>query len=1518
MKFSYGRVLRRLSLFVFLMLSAIRSEATHVFGIDLYYTYVSGNTYSVHLVIYGDCSAAIFSTLSTSAPVINVYNGNTSYTSITLAIQAPASGVEVTPVCPIDIDSTTCTNTSYAIPGVKKFVYTGNVTLSGPSAVWRFLFQGNLGGGYSAGRSSSITNILTPGSTTMQLVDTLNNTTFNNSSAVYTSIPTPFFCLSQPANFNPGAVDPNGDSLVFNLVPGIDATTGTSVSYIAPYTATAPIGVSPGTFSFNTATGQLAFTPNILQKALTVYNVEEFHNGVLRGTTQREMTVVVITPCTNTPPNGNISGASAGTITGATTLSICQAVGPFSFHINPTDPDGNHITMSVAGLPTGATFGIVNNGTVSPLGTFSWSTTGVSPGNYIFYVTYKDDGCPLAGEQTIAYTITVLPMPTELFALVSPATCLAKAVFHVTPGGSASPWTMKVIQAGVTIQTITGVTGMVTDSLVPGTYTIRMTNPSGCFVDTTITLISPPLPVPTVVTSPPLCPGGATGSATISGSGGLAPYLYAIGGGAYSGSGVFAGLSPGSYVLHIKDANGCVKDTTVTVPNAPLILLHLGIRKPLCNAQANGRVVIDAYNSVAPYTYALGSGLYTSNDTFNALAAGTYTFHIKNANGCIADTILVLVDSTTIHATLAVTPILCHSGTGTVTMTGSSGFGPPYLYAYNGNPFGATNVFTFVAGTYTMHIKDSNNCFFDTSVTLTQPTAIAFTTADTNVHCNGAATGIIVITATGGTPGYLYNVDGGAWSVLNVLSGLTAGVHLAGVKDINGCIDTIPVTITQPTPVRIDSVIRHQPLCNAGSNGSLTIYASGGVSTYTYALGAGAYSSSSLFPALAAGTYILHVKDANGCIKDTTVNLLQPGIILPAATVKKSVCSTLANGKVTLSASGGTPGYTFAMGTGVYGTTSVFTPLAAGTYTFHIKDANSCIHDTIIVVSDSLLVSGAFTITAALCYNQSSGTIDVLGNGGAGPYTYSLGTFAFGTSHLFSGLPVGIYPIHVKDANGCQFDTLIPVSQPTDIVPNIVITQPSCYGYSDGLVTVSATGGTPGYTYSYDNSLFTATTIYPGQIAGTDSVKVKDANGCIHDTVFVLNQPDAIRFSVITSTNISCFGGSDGTVTINAAGATPPYTYGLNALPMQVSNVFSGLTSGLEFVRVQDSHGCEADTNVLLTQPTKLLISGLDTLNPTCPGYKDGSIKVFGTGGTSPYTYSDDNTNFGSGNNFATLGAGSYTLVLKDANGCTADTTITLKGIPAIVVDSALIKEPLCYNAKNGSLSLYASGGAPPIAYQFNGSAVKTATAIYKNIHAGQYSIVISDSRNCFIDTTLNVRQPDSLSITDSLVPNECNGIILVGAVQAFVTGGTPPYTYMWNNNQSWATAGMSGLPNGIYTVLVRDANNCTDTSTMEVVFNDCCTPFLPNAFTPNGDGKNEIFRFRFVGDMYIVRFSIYNRFGQEVFNLENSTDLDRGWDGKLQGVPAEMGVYFYYAKIICGNKRDHIKEMKGDVTLVR
>ncbi len=1491
------------------------ARASHIFGMDLYYTNIGTNVYTITLAVYGDCSGGSFFNLSTSSPTIEIYNGNTFISNLSLTVQPPTNGIEVSPVCPAQAGNTTCTNISSTLPGIKKFIYSGNINLPTTSSVWRFMFNGNMGGSSSAGRSNSITNINIPGSgSTIQLIDTLNNTVGGNSSAQYNTIPTPYFCVNAPANYNPAAVDPNGDNLTFDLVSAMDAGTGVSVNYVWPYNAAAPLGAAAGTFSFSSTNGQLSFTPNIAQRADVVYNVRELVGGVLKGTSQREMTIVVLSPCSNNPPTGGMSAASSGTIVGTTQLNICNNAGLFTFHVNPTDADGDTITMTSSGLPAGATFTIVNNSTTAPLGTFQWNAAGVAPGTYTFYINYQDRGCPLSSRQSIAYTINVLPAPTETVTLISAATCTRKAVFTITPGTTSSPYIISVLQGATTVHNFTGVTGTITDSLLPGTYIIRTYNSVSCYKDTTITLASPPLPSGTFILNPPLCPGDLNGFISVTGTLGVTPYQYALGSGVYGSSGTFTGLGSAIYTIHIKDANSCIKDTSVFLPGPAPILETFNIRRSTCNGYANGRVIINAYNSIGPYTFAIGAGPFSANDTFTNLAAGTYTFHIMNGNGCIDDTTISFVDSQYLHATVSIAPILCNGGTTTVTVSGVGGFGTPYSYAYNTGGFGPFNTFTLGAGSYTLHVTDPQTCFFDTTIILTQPTPVAIATTTGSVACYGGNTGSINISATGGTPTYTYSVDAGTYSTASSISGLTAGTHTVTVKDANNCVYSSTATITQPTALSADSVIMQIPLCNGGNNGIITIYASGGTPGYTYAINTSTYGASNSFSGLTAGIYTLHIKDDNGCIKDTIVTLANPPGMTPGALVLQSLCQTLSNGQVTLSVTGGTPAYTYALGTGAYTSSPVFSPIAAGTFLFHIKDANGCIKDTSVTVTNTTHVTGTFLFTPPLCHGDANGSITVNGASGTAPYTYAFGAGSYSAVNVLGSITSGAYLFHIRDNNGCISDTTVALTQPAIVYPAITITPPSCYGYSNGTINVTASGGTPSYTFSLNNNIFLGTTTYSGRPAGIDTITVKDAHGCLHDTVFTITQPTPLIIDGIVISNVSCNGGANGIITVSASGATPAYQYAANSGTYQVSNTLTGLSSGAQIVHVRDSHGCTTDSVVTITEPVNLAITGAVVTNPTCEGYTDGVIIVGVGGGTAPYRYSTDNIVFSNSSSFTGLTEGTYTIFITDTNNCTADTTITLIGYPHIIIDSFTATSATCTGKNDGGLIVYGSGGNPPLTYSLSGNAPSILPDIFTALYAGQYIITITDSRYCKKDSLINIGQPDTLKVFTNITPNDCIGADDRGGIIASIQGGTGPFTFLWSVDSS-TNSYVTGLPNGVYTVKVKDHNNCEDSATATVLYDDCCTPYLPNAFSPNGDGKNDIYRMVYKGDIRIIEFSIYNRYGERVFTTEYD---ERGWDGTFKGEPCDIGSYYYYIRLLCGNRHNKVLEFKGDVTLVK
>jgi len=316
-------VSRKLIFSAFALLLTTNIFASHIVGADLYYTHVSGNTYKISLAIYGNCgaaSAAAFSTLQVATPQICIYNGNTYDTTVILSIDTPACGVEITPLCPGDTSQ--CTDMTSTIPGVKKFIYSNTITLPSTSAVWRFIYSGFNGSTAAAiscgdtgtavpaisGRAAAITNLNSAASTIIQLIDTLNNVTYSNSSPDLTVTQQTFFCLNVSNYYNPTAVDPDGDSLLINLVSAVNGagsptcdSGGAAVPYEGtawpgtPISATTPLQCDSAAFAINNITGEMVFIPNALQRGVVVYNIEERRFGTtLVGTSQREMTVEVL------------------------------------------------------------------------------------------------------------------------------------------------------------------------------------------------------------------------------------------------------------------------------------------------------------------------------------------------------------------------------------------------------------------------------------------------------------------------------------------------------------------------------------------------------------------------------------------------------------------------------------------------------------------------------------------------------------------------------------------------------------------------------------------------------------------------------------------------------------------------------------------------------------------------------------------------------------------------------------------------------------------------------------------------------------------------------------------------------------------------------------------------------------------------------------------------------------------------------------------------------------------------
>ena len=773
---------------------------------------------------------------------------------------------------------------------------------------------------------------------------------------------------------------------------------------------------------------------------------------------------------------------------------------------------------------------------------------------------------------------------------------------------------------GTTIVTVTGsggtapYSGTGTFTVTAGTYTYTITDAAGGSKTVSI-IVNQPTVISASTLSGTIGVFGGTTTITVVASGGTGAHTYKLNGGSYQSSNIFSAVAAGTHTVTVKDANGCtlVKTVTLTQPAAPAQLIAASSATDISCNGGTSIVTISATGGVAPYT---GTGNFT-------VSAGTYSYAVSDASGTTTTTSITVGQPSAIAVTISAGTIAVFGGTTTVAVNPAGGTGA-YTYKLNGGSYQQSNTFAAVsAGNHAVTVKDANGCTSVKNFTLSQPVApaqlVAAATAG-SIACSGETT-TVTVTATGGVTPYTGTGDFTE----------TAGTFTYTVTDAAGTATTTSITIGQPTAIAVN--ISAGTIAAFGGTTTITVNSMGGSGAHTYKLNGGAYQASNNFAAVAAGSHIVTVKDANGCTAVTNLTLTQPAP--PAQLVASASAGTIdcnaGTTTVAVTATGGTAPYT---GTGIFST-------GAGTYNYTVTDASGATAITSVTVTQPAAI--AIGITAGtILINGGTAAVTVNAGGGTAPYSYKLNAGSYQVSNTFAAVTAGNYVVTVRDANGCTSLNNFTVTQPAlntlavSAIPTVII----CNG-DISTITVSATGGTVPYT---GIGLLTG-------YAGTYTYTVTDATGALATTTITITQPVSIVATAIAGTILRP--GETTSVTVTATGGTGTYTYKLDNGPFQPAALFTGVPSGTHNVTIKDGNGCSIVKTITIAEPVNpnYKIKLLSKTNVTCRNGNTGSLEVLATGGRAPYFYQLNNGRFTSTNTFRNLVSGVYRVTSKDADG---------------------------------------------------------------------------------------------------------------------------------------------------------------------------------------------------------------------------------------------------------------------------
>ena len=1083
-------------------------------------------------------------------------------------------------------------------------------------------------------------------------------------------------------------------------------------------------------------------------------------------------------------PNALVLGTDITTdydcTTGAATISVISVnggTGPFEYSIDGVNFDG---TTAFTGLLDGSYTITVRDANLC----IATSTEVIDPLNEPTDLSFTQTAviCPaLTSDVTVAVTNG---NPNFIYEIVAPA---GDAVNNVNNA------------------TFTG--------LAPGTYTFRVTDDKGCFIeeDYTIAPIDQVTAVSQIVSNV-TCVGDSDGEFTFTVTDFASTYSYTVedslGNPIQSAITIntatpisVPGLAADTYVVNVIDDTTNCSITINPVISEPSAILDFTFTNTPVTCIENATITVTATGGWGNYEYELentvGSVIvyaYNSNNQFTNVLAGTYNIYVRDANGCI-DTKPITIDSAVAPTLALATSDFCYDSTDQASLTIDITDGvAPYSYSINGGGQNSVvgNQFTvpnLTPNTYNIIVTDAFGCTSNTITETIEPQLTANAVLTQDLLCTGNAI-IDVTIANGYIPyaTYQVQVDGGGYGAITPIVGnsftyngaAVAGTYQFLITDARNCtIETNEVIVTDALPATSTPIITHVT-CNGDTNGIVDLNISGGSAPYSIVFDGSAPSTQEIYTDLAAGSYNYGITDSKGCVTTGTAVVNEPNALI----------------------------------------------LTTG------------------ITTDYDCTSGAATISVTNV------------NGGTGPFEYSIDGVNFDGTTAFTGLLDGTYTITVRDANLCiatSTQVIDPLNEPTDL--SFTQTAPTCPAIVSD-VTVNVTDGNGPFTYEIIAPAISATNnlnnnVFAGLAPGTYTFRVTDDKGCSVDEDYTINPIPQVSVLYQLVSNVTCVGDSDGEFAFTVSDFVSTYSYTVEdslGNPIQSANNINtttpisvpGLAADTYIINVvDDTTNCDVSSSALITEPAIALDFTFTNTPVSC--IENATINVTATGGWGNYEYELENTvgpaivyAYNSNNQFTNVPAGTYNIYVRDANGCIDTKPITID--PVVTPTLALTTSDFCYDSTDqASLTIDITDGVAPYAYSINGGGQNVIIGnqfTVSNLTPDTYNIVVTDAFGCTSNTITETIEPQLTAnavLTQDLL---CTGNAIIDV--AIANGYTPYATYQIqvDGGGYGATTPIVGSTftyngasaAGTYQFLITDARGCT-VETNEVVVEPTVLP---------------------------------------------------------------------------------------------